>query len=42
MKLCVIGGGRMGAALVAGLLESGWVAPDEVSIAELYEPRRDE
>ncbi len=32
----------MGTALVAGLLESGWAASDQICIAELHEPRRDE
>jgi pyrroline-5-carboxylate reductase len=32
----------MGTALVQGLLQSEWVTPDQVSIAELYEPRRGE
>ena len=34
-KLLVVGGGRMGEALVGGLLSSGWAAsPDELAVAE--------
>lgn len=33
-RLCLIGGGRMGHALVSGLLRSGWVGPPEIVIAE--------
>ncbi|HET9092517.1 MAG TPA: pyrroline-5-carboxylate reductase [Acidimicrobiales bacterium] len=33
-RLVVVGGGRMGNALVGGLLRSGWIAPGEITIAE--------
>jgi len=38
----VVGGGRMGEALVAGLLASGWAAPDQVVVAEQLDQRRSE
>ena len=34
VRLCVVGGGRMGSALVAGLLAGGWGAPGEIAVAE--------
>jgi pyrroline-5-carboxylate reductase len=40
-KLAIIGGGKMGEALVAGLLHAGWAEPDEIAVAELHEARRD-
>lgn len=39
MKLGVLGGGRMGEALAAGLLEAGW-APDDLAVAEVDAERR--
>ena len=39
MKLLVKGGGRMGEALVAGLLNAGWSAGD-LGVVEKYENRR--
>lgn len=33
-KLQVIGGGKMGEALVAGLLGNGWAAPEELQVVE--------
>jgi pyrroline-5-carboxylate reductase len=41
-KLVVVGGGRMGEALVGGLLAAGWARPDEVVVAENLAGRRDE
>jgi pyrroline-5-carboxylate reductase len=41
-KLIVVGGGKMGEALVAGLLAAGWAKPDEVVIAEALGARRDQ
>jgi pyrroline-5-carboxylate reductase len=41
-KLVVVGGGKMGEALVAGLLAADWAAPDEIVIVEAFEPRRRE
>lgn len=38
--LVVVGGGKMGEALVAGLLASGWAEPDQIVIAEALEQRR--
>jgi pyrroline-5-carboxylate reductase len=42
MKLGVLGGGRMGEALVAGLLSSGWAEPAEILVVEKLADRRDE
>lgn len=42
VKLQVIGGGRMGEALVRGLLASGWAAPSQITVVETYAPRRAE
>ena len=39
-ELVVIGGGNMGAALLAGLLESGAIAAADVAVVEPYAPRR--
>lgn len=33
-KLLVVGGGKMGEALLGGLLASGWAAPEEVAVVE--------
>ncbi len=41
-KLVVVGGGKMGEALVSGLLAAGWARPDEIVVAEAYGPRREE
>jgi pyrroline-5-carboxylate reductase len=41
-RLVVVGGGRMGEALVSGLLASGWARPDEVVVAEKLDGRRAE
>ncbi len=38
-RIALLGGGKMGAALVGGLLEAGWAA-DDVSIAEIDAERR--
>jgi len=37
-----MGGGRMGEALVAGLLDAGWAAPSDVVVAEVSAARRQE
>jgi len=34
IRLCVVGGGRMGTALVAGLLAGGWAQAGEIAVAE--------
>lgn len=39
VRLGVIGGGNMGAALVGGLLASGW-APSDLAVVEVLEARR--
>jgi pyrroline-5-carboxylate reductase len=40
-KLAIIGGGKMGEALLGGLLDSGWAVPDEIIVAEIHEERRE-
>jgi pyrroline-5-carboxylate reductase len=40
-KLLVVGGGKMGEALLGGLLASGWVAPADVAVVEPNAARRD-
>lgn len=42
VELQVIGGGRMGEALVGGLLAAGTVAADEVLVVEAVQARRDQ
>jgi pyrroline-5-carboxylate reductase len=41
-RLVVVGGGKMGEALVSGLLTAGWAAPEQVVVAEKLAPRREE
>ena len=41
-KLLVVGGGKMGEALVAGLVDAGWAAADELAVVERLPERRDE
>jgi pyrroline-5-carboxylate reductase len=41
-RLSIIGGGRMGDALLGGLLSSGWAEPGELSVVEPVAERRDE
>lgn len=41
-RLELIGGGRMGEALVGGLLRVGWAEPHDLSVVELVESRRSE
>jgi pyrroline-5-carboxylate reductase len=38
----VVGGGRMGEALVAGLLRSGWAQPEAIVVVEMDDARRAE
>jgi len=38
-RVAVVGGGKMGAALVGGLLDAGW-EPDDIAIAEIDSDRR--
>jgi pyrroline-5-carboxylate reductase len=40
--LMVIGGGKMGEALVAGLVSTGWAPPEAIVVVEPDPPRRDE
>ena len=41
-RLAVVGGGKMGAALVAGLLSAGWAKAEELQVVEPVAARRDE
>ena len=41
-RLAVVGGGKMGQALVAGLLASGWAKAEELAVVEVSEARRTE
>ncbi|HUY85807.1 MAG TPA: pyrroline-5-carboxylate reductase [Acidimicrobiales bacterium] len=40
LKLVIIGGGRMGSALMRGLTSSGWASPTELMIVEANEAQR--
>jgi pyrroline-5-carboxylate reductase len=42
MRLVLMGGGRMGEALLSGLLAAGWASPDDVLVVEPVAARRDE
>lgn len=42
MKLQVIGGGKMGEALLGGLVAQGWAPPAELAVVEPVPERRDE
>lgn len=42
MKLALVGGGRMGEALLAGLLTAGWAEPNELGVVEKLPARRRE
>lgn len=41
-KLLIQGGGRMGEALVAGLVRAGWASAGELAVAEMADARRAE
>jgi pyrroline-5-carboxylate reductase len=41
-RLQLIGGGKMGEALLAGLIDSGWGQPDELQVVEKLPARADE
>ncbi len=41
-RLVVVGGGRMGVALIGGLLRSGWIEPADITIAERLDAPRTE
>lgn len=40
IRLVVMGGGRMGEALISGLLRAGWAPPGELAVVERLEERR--
>jgi pyrroline-5-carboxylate reductase len=42
VRLAVVGGGRMGAALVGGLLSAGWATAEELAVVEPLAGRRAE
>ena len=42
MKLQIVGGGKMGEALLGGVLAKGWATPEDLAIVELSEERRSE
>ena len=42
MKLQIVGGGKMGEALLGGVLATGWATADEVAVVEPAEGRRAE
>lgn len=42
MKLQIVGGGKMGEALLGGIIESGWATASELAVIELSEARRRE
>ncbi|MEY2420108.1 MAG: pyrroline-5-carboxylate reductase [Acidimicrobiaceae bacterium] len=42
MKLQLVGGGRMGEALLAGLLAAGWAQPEDLGVVEKLADRRTE
>jgi pyrroline-5-carboxylate reductase len=41
-RLVVVGGGRMGEALLSGLVAGGWAAPSDLAVAETVGARRDQ
>lgn len=42
MKLQIVGGGKMGEALLGGVISSGWADADEIAVVELNTDRRGE
>lgn len=42
VRLEIVGGGKMGEALLGGLLGAGWASPGELAVVERLEPRRAE
>jgi pyrroline-5-carboxylate reductase len=40
MELVIVGGGRMGEALLGGLLAAGWAPPEQLAVAEALPARR--
>ena len=41
-RLALVGGGRMGEALLGGLLAAGWAEPADVAVVEPVDARREE
>ena len=41
-SLVIVGGGKMGGALLGGLVRSGWAAADDVTVVEPVAERRAE
>jgi len=41
-RLVIVGGGKMGDALLSGLLAAEWAPPDGLAVVEVYGPRREE
>lgn len=41
-KLCFVGGGKMGEALLGGLISKGWALPSELAVVEPSEERREQ
>ncbi len=41
-KLVIVGGGKMGEALLAGLLRAGWAKPEQIAVSEPLAERRSE
>lgn len=42
MKLQIVGGGKMGEALLGGVVSSGWAEPEDIAVVELNGDRRSE
>jgi pyrroline-5-carboxylate reductase len=40
MRLQIIGGGKMGEALLGGMIDTGWASPDELCVVEAIADRR--
>src|ERR1700689_3193043 len=40
VKLLVVGGGRIGGALISGLLASGWASPADIAVVDPVPERR--
>ena len=40
-KLAIIGGGKMGEALIGGLTQSGWAKGEQIVVSEIHAARRD-
>lgn len=41
LRLAIIGGGKMGEALIGGLLDAAWATPDEILVCEVLADRRE-